>query len=199
MYLRVLVVGTVAVGGDCRSRRLRLRRGPEGVPRPPMWLTGAIEAAVDLRAASAAEVRNRGSAADTLNPDVLDPCDVGRDVVGGDDHLRGEGLVVPITCAVEVRVKPDRVLIGAHGLQGFRRRPGALEARAPPQVGRVPANAFACETPLKRALADVAGAAKAACGVDETAHGVVGTAARECRGTGREAADVPGVETEADG
>src|SRR4030095_15433511 len=129
-----------------RPRRRRLLRGPKGSPRPPMWLTGAIEAAFDLSAASAAEVRNRGSAADTLNPDVLDPADVGCDVLGGDDHLRREGLVVTVTGAVEVRVKPDRVLIGAHGLQGLRRRPGALEARAPPEVDRVPANAFARET-----------------------------------------------------
>jgi hypothetical protein len=31
MYLRVLVVGTGAVGGDYRPRRLRLLRGPLGV------------------------------------------------------------------------------------------------------------------------------------------------------------------------
>src|SRR6266511_3827421 len=104
MYLRVLVVGTGAGGDDYRPRRLRLGfcGAPRGLPRPPMWLTGAIEAAFDLSAASAAEVRNRGSAADTLNPDVLDPGDVGCDVLGRDDHLRGEGLVVPVTRAVEV-------------------------------------------------------------------------------------------------
>src|SRR6266542_4614390 len=163
-----------------------------------MWLTGAIEAAFDLSAASAAEVRNRGSAADTLNPDVLDPADVGCDVVGGDDHLRREGLVVTVTGAVEVRVKPDRLLIGAYGLQRLSWRPGALEARAPPELDRVPANAFARETPHKGALADVARAAKAARRVDEAAHGVVGAAAGERGRTGRKAADVPRVEAEAD-
>src|SRR6266480_3479790 len=162
-----------------------------------MWLTGAIEAGVEL-GTSVAEVRNRGSAADPLNPDVLDAGDVGCNVVRRDDHLRGEGLVVTVTGAVEVRVKPDCVLVSAYGLQGLRRRPGALEARAPPEVDRVPANAFARETAGKRALADVARAAKAARGVDETAHGVVGAAARERGGTGREAADVPRVEAEAD-
>src|SRR5436190_21263422 len=198
MYLRVLVVGTGAGGGDYRLRRLRLLRGQGGCPRPPVWLTRAIMLPSSLGRPSAAEVRNRGSAADALNPDVLDPEDVGCNVVGGDDHLRGEGLVVTVASAVEVRVKPDRVLVGAYGLQGLRRRPGALEARAPPQVDRVPANAFACETPLKRTLADVARAAKATRGVDEAAHGVVGAAARERGRTGREAADVPRVEAEAD-
>src|SRR6266542_4793344 len=131
-----------------------------------MWLTGAIEAAFDLSAASAAEVRNRGSAADTLNPNVLDPADVGCDVVGGDDHLRRERLVVTVTGAVEVCEKHDRVLIGGCGLQRLRRRPGALEGRAPPELDRVPANAFANETSGKWALADVARASKAASGVD---------------------------------
>ena len=65
-------------------------------------------------------------------------------------------------------------------------------------VDRVPANAFAGETAGKRALADVARAAKAASGVDEAGHGVVRPAARESRGTGGEAADVGRVEAEAD-
>src|SRR5206468_7358796 len=150
-----------------------------------------------LERPSAAGVRNRGSAADTLNPDVLDPEDVGCDVVGGDDHLRREGLIVTVTRAVEVCEKHDRVLIGGCGLQRLRRRPGALEGCAPPELDGVPANAFAGETPGQRALADVAGAAKAAGRLGEAGLGVVGAAARECRGTGWEAFDVGGVEAEA--
>src|SRR6266700_6561360 len=111
---------------------------------------------------SGAEVRDRRGTADALNPDVLDPGDVGCDVVGGDDHLRGEGFVVTVTGAVEVCEEHDRVLIGGCGLQGLRSRSGALEGRAPPELDRVPANAFASETPGQRALADVARAAKAA-------------------------------------
>src|SRR6266511_6326106 len=111
---------------------------------------------------SGAEVRDRRGTADALNPDVLDPGDVGCNVVGGDDHLRGEGLVVTVARAVEVCIKPDRVLIGGCGLQGLRRRPRALEGRAPPEVDRVPANAFAREAAGQRALTDRARAAKAA-------------------------------------
>jgi hypothetical protein len=56
-------------------------------PRPPLSVTGAIET---VARASGAELRDCGRAADALNPDVLDPEDVGRDVVGGDEHLRRE-------------------------------------------------------------------------------------------------------------
>jgi hypothetical protein len=49
---------------------------------------------------SGAEVRDRRGTADALDPDVLDPGDVRGDVAGGDDHLRGEGLVVAITGAL---------------------------------------------------------------------------------------------------
>ena len=103
-------------------------------------------------------MRDRRSTADALNPDVLDPVDVGCDVVGGDDHLRGEGLVITVTGAVEVGDEHDRVLIGGCGLEELRRCPGALEGRAPQQIrnhtGRVPANALASETPEQCALAD---------------------------------------------
>jgi hypothetical protein len=68
-------------------------------------------------------MRDRRGAADTLNPDVLGPVDVGCDVVGGDDHLRGEGLVITVTGAVEVGEEHDRVLIGGRGLEGLRRWP----------------------------------------------------------------------------
>ena len=111
--------------------------------------------------------------------------------------LRGEGFVVTVTRAVEVCEKHDRVLVGGCGLQRLRRRPGALEGCAPPELDGVPANAFAGETPGQRALADVAGAAKAAGRLGEAGLGVVGAAARECRGTGWEAFDVGGVEAEA--
>ena len=80
-----------------QNKRLRCLDGP-AVPdllRPGRW--------------SGAEVRDRRGTADALNPDVLDPGDVGCKVVGGDDHLRGEGLVVPVTGAVEVRQEHDRV------------------------------------------------------------------------------------------
>src|SRR6266516_435285 len=146
---------------------------------------------------SAAEVRNRGSAADTLNPNVLDPADVGCDVVGGDDHLRREGFVVPVTRAVEVCEKHDRVLIGGCGLQRLRRRPGALEGRAPPELDGVPANAFAGEAAGQRALADVARAAEAAPGVNESGGGIEGAAAGQEGGAGGKAADLAGVEAEA--
>src|SRR5512132_1446786 len=82
---------------------------------------------------SGAEVRDRRGTADALNPDVLDPGDVGCDVVGGDDHLRGEGLVDTVTGAVEVCEQHHRVLVGACGLQGLCRCPSALEGRACPQ------------------------------------------------------------------
>src|SRR5512132_2853737 len=104
-----------------------------------MPLTGATEDDSDVLArSSGAEVRDRRGTADALNPDVLDPCDVGCNVLGGDDHLRGEGLVVTVAGAVEVCVKPDRVLVGGCGLQGLPRRPGALEGRAPSEIDRVP-------------------------------------------------------------
>src|SRR6266545_1907896 len=147
---------------------------------------------------SGAEVRDRRGTADALNPDVLDPDDVGCNVVGGDDHLRGEGLVVTVTGAVEVCEEHDRVLIGDCRLQGLRRCPGALEGRACPQFDRVPANAFAGETAGQRALADVAGASEAAGRLGEARSGVVRAAASERGGTGWEAADVGRVEAEAD-
>src|SRR6266702_2822242 len=53
-------------------------------PFPDLLLAGRV---------SGAEVRDRRGTADALDPDVLDPGDVGCNVVGGDDHLRGEGLV----------------------------------------------------------------------------------------------------------
>lgn len=74
-------------------------------------------------------MHDRRGAANALNPDVLDPLDVGCDVLGGDDHLRGERLVITVTGAVEVGLEHDRVLIGGCGLQGLRRCPGALEGR----------------------------------------------------------------------
>ncbi len=70
---------------------------------------------------SGAEVRDRRGTADALNPDVLDPGDVGCDVVGGDDHLRGEGLVDTVTGAVEIGEEHDRVLVGGRGLQRLGR------------------------------------------------------------------------------
>src|SRR6266487_2047643 len=125
------------------SKERRLVSCPDGPPFRDLLLAGRL---------SGAEVRDRRGTADALNPDVLDPGDVRCEVVGGDDHLRGEGFVVTVAGAVEVRVKPDRVLIGGGGLQRLRRRPGALEVRAPAEVDRVPANAFAGETAGQRAL-----------------------------------------------
>jgi hypothetical protein len=71
-------------------------------------------------------VRDRPGTADALNPDLLDPGDVGCNIAGGDDHLRGEGLIVAVTGAVEVSEEHDRVLIGDRGLQGLGRCPCAL-------------------------------------------------------------------------
>src|SRR5215216_7743551 len=80
-----------------------------------------------FRALSGAEVRDRRGTADPLNPDVLDSGDVGGDVVGGDDHLGGKGLIVTVTGAVEVGQQHHRVLVGAGGLQGLGGCPGQLE------------------------------------------------------------------------
>src|SRR4249920_271516 len=106
-----------------------------------------------------AEVHDRRAAADPLNPDVLDAGNGRGDVFGGDDHPRGEGLVVTVTGAVEVRVKPNRVLVGGRGLLAL---PCARERRGHPEIGRVPTHALARETAEQRALVDVAGATKAA-------------------------------------
>src|SRR6266516_4842825 len=117
---------------------------------------------------SGAEVRDRRGTADALDPHVLDPGDVGCDVAGGDDHLRGEGLIVTVTGAVEVRQ----------------------------QFGGVPADPLAGQAPGQRALADVAGAPEAARGLDEAGPRVERAAAGEEGGTGGEAADAGRVETE---
>src|SRR6188768_914486 len=170
--------------------------GPNEVPRPPMW-PGLLEAAIELRAASVAEVCNRGGAANTLDPDVLDSGDVRCKVVGGDDHLRGERFVVTVTGPVEVCEQNDGVLAGGCGLQQLRRRPGALEGCASAELDRIPANTLARETPGKWALENVARASEATRGLDGARHRVVRPAARECRGTTGEAADVPCVEAEA--
>jgi hypothetical protein len=121
----------------------------------------------------------------------------GANIVSGDDHLRREGLVITVTGAVEVCEKHNRILIGGGGLQGLQCRPGAFEGRAPAKLNRVPANAFAGETPKKRALPNVAGASEAASGVNKAACEVVRPTAGERGGTGWEAVDVGGVEAEA--
>ena len=81
--------------------------------------------------------------------------------------------------------------------RGSAAAPVHLKVVLAPEFDRVPANAFAGETPGQRALADVARAPEAASGLDEAGHGVVRPAAREPGGTGREAADVGRVEAEA--
>src|SRR6266511_2091495 len=133
---------------------------------------------------SGAEVRDRRGTTDALNPDVLGPGDVGRKVVGGDDHLRGEGLVVTVTGAVEVCQQHDRVLIGDCGLQGLRRCHRTLEGRACPQFDRVPANPFAGGTGGPRALANIARATEAPSPLGQAPSRVVRAAAREPGGTG---------------
>src|SRR6266496_411223 len=136
--------------------------------RSPCW---------EVRSPSGAEVHDRRAAADTLDPDVLYALNVRGDVLGGDDHLRVEGLVVTVTGAVEVRVKPHRVLVGGCGLQALRRRARALEVGARPEIGRVPTHALSGETAIERALQYRSGAAESAARVDEAGIGVVGTAA----------------------
>src|SRR5213076_2855862 len=52
--------------------------------------SGRLPLTSSLRIRSGAEVRDRRGTADALNPDILDPGNVGGNVLGGDDHLRGE-------------------------------------------------------------------------------------------------------------
>src|SRR5918995_661236 len=76
--------------GACRARRLRrVSRSDRSVVS--MTPSGSP---------SGAEVRDRRGTADALNPDVLRPGNVGGDVVGGDDHLSGEGLIDTVAGAV---------------------------------------------------------------------------------------------------
>src|SRR6266542_1922851 len=179
------------------------RRGPGSQPRalaPRRRCPAVVAINGDPRVSSVSpsgtEVRDRGGTADALNPDILDPPNVRCNVVGGGDHLRREGLIVTVTGTVEVCEQHDGVLIGGCGLQGLRRRSGALEGRAPPELDRVPANAFAAETPGQRALADVARAAEAAPGLNEPGVEIEGAAAGQEDGTGGKAADLAGVEAE---
>src|SRR4029450_4311314 len=151
-------------------------RRKSGCPAPPTrWIVSMTASG----SPSGAEVRDRRGTADALNPGVLRPGNVGCDVVGGDDHLGGEGLVDTVAGAVEVGEEHDGVLIGAGGLEGLGRCPGALEAGACQQLDRVPADALAGETAGQRALADVAGAPKAASRPDNARPGGVGAAAGE--------------------
>src|SRR5258706_10126589 len=161
------------------ARRLRwLVRcldGPAFLPFPDFLRPGRL---------SGAEVRDRRGTADALYPDVLDPSDVGRKVVGGDNHLRGEGLIVPVPGPVKVCQEHDCVLIGDRRLQGLSHCPGALEGRARQQSGRVPANPLAAQAPGQRALPDVASAPETAGRLDEASRGIVRAAARERCGAG---------------
>src|SRR5512132_2151721 len=121
-----------------------------------------------------AEVHDRRAAADPLDPDVLEAGNGRGNVFGGDDHPRIEGLVVTVTGAVEVRVKPNRVLVGGRGLLAL---PCARERRGHPEIGRVPTHALAGETAVERAVQYVAGAAESAARVNEAGIGVEGPAA----------------------
>jgi hypothetical protein len=111
-------------------------------------------------------VRDRRGTADALNPDVLDPGDVGCDVAGGDDHLRGEGLVVAVTGAVEVAwsTTVSRSVVAV--FSGSAAAPVHLKVVLA-SSGGVPADALAGQASGQRALADVAGAPEAARGLGE--------------------------------
>src|SRR5436190_1562563 len=156
--------GQVRRRSPCPGPRLPQAKNAAGQPpgRPGRLLISCLRGR-----RSGAEVRDRRGTADALDPDVLDAGELGCDVAGGDDHLRGEGLVVTVTGAVEVCQQHDRVLVGDRGLQRLGRGPGALEGRAWQQGGGVPADALAGQAAGQRALADVAGAPEAARGLGE--------------------------------
>src|SRR5215203_3869808 len=106
--------------GSSPSVRSRSAPGPSR-RKERGWSAAPTRSVVSMtrsKSPSGAEVRDRRGTADALNPDVLRPGDVGGDVVGGDDHLGGEGLIDTVAGAVEVGQEHHCVLIGAGRLQG---------------------------------------------------------------------------------
>src|SRR5207247_1887854 len=75
------------------------------------------------------EVDDRRSAADLLDPDVLDAVSRIQIQIGlRDDHLSGERFVVPIPLPVEVREQHHGLVIGLSLLEELGSGAGALEA-----------------------------------------------------------------------
>src|SRR6266550_3908790 len=169
-----------------RSVRSSASRPPPGTRR---WM-----------AVSGAEVHDRRSATDALDPDVLEPLDVAGDVTRRDDHLRAERLVVGVARAVEVRLEDDGISQRGRGLRGLARGTRALERRVRQEARCVPPDTLSLQAAGEEALTDVVRAAEAASGVNGAGRRAEaeGAPARQSDAAGGEAGDVWGVEAETD-